>query len=74
MKTTKQTFLSINLSSEEYASLCIAKDIVNQFLAVCSTDAEAVTSELGDVIKMSELPRVVGILDTLTRSVGFKVE
>lgn len=73
MKFEKINYLTVNFTGEEYAALCIAKDAVAKFAEVCG-DAEAVTSERGKTINVSELPNVAEILDTLARSICYKME
>lgn len=73
MKFEKINYFNVNFTSEEYAALCIAKDAIAKFTEFCGC-AELIRSEQGKVIKVSELSHTAEILDTLVRSICYKVE
>lgn len=73
MKLEKTNYIDVSFTGEEYAALCIARDAVAQFAEACE-GTELLESELGKVIKVSELPRIAEILNTLVRSICFRVE
>lgn len=74
MTITETTVKNINLTAEEYESLCATEQILEEIYNSFGHFVEVVNPTTGEVVMMNELPRVRGILSAFTGNSSWEVK